>query len=55
MMGTNPNNPEADYMIAIVFQWQDGKLVPVDPIKIMEEEGLTYTYPDWNGPWDNIT
>ena len=35
-------------------KWQDGQLVPVDPIKIMEEKGTTYTFPDWPGPWDNL-
>jgi branched-chain amino acid transport system substrate-binding protein len=54
MMGENPNDPDADFPISITFQWQDGKLVPVDPIKIMEEAGATYTFPDWSGPWDNI-
>jgi len=55
MMGTDPNDPEADYMIALGFEWQDGELVPVDPIKIMEEAGASYTFPDWAGPWDNIS
>ena len=54
MMGKNPNDPDADYMIALGFQWQDGKLVPVDPIKIMEEAGAYYTFPDWPGPWDDL-
>ena len=52
MMGENPNNPDADYMLAMLFQWIDGKQVPVYPEKIMEEAGATYTYPDWPGPWD---
>ena len=52
MMGENPNNPEADYMLAMLFQWIDGKQVPVYPEKIMEEAGATYIYPDWPGPWD---
>ena len=52
MMGENPNNPDADYMLAMLFQWIDGKQVPVYPEKIMEEAGATYTYPDWSGPWD---
>ncbi len=54
MMGKNPNDPNADYMISLGFQWQDGNLVPVDPIKIMEEAGATYTFPDWPGSWDNL-
>ena len=52
MMGENPNNPDADYVLALLFQWIDGKQVPVYPKKIMEEAGATYTYPDWPGPWD---
>jgi len=36
------------------FQWQDGVLVPVYPIWLMEEAGATYTFPDWAGPWDNL-
>ena len=52
MMGENPNNPDEDYMLVCVFQWQNGELVPVHPKKIMEEAGATYTYPDWPGPWD---
>jgi branched-chain amino acid transport system substrate-binding protein len=54
MVGADPNDPEADYKIGMIFQWQNGKLVPVDPIKIMEEAGVYYTFPDWSGPWDNI-
>lgn len=52
MMGENPNNPEADYMLAMLFQWQEGKQIPVYPKKIMEEAGATYQFPDWPGPWD---
>ena len=51
MMGENPNNPDADYVLALLFQWIDGKQVPVYPKKIMEEAGVTYTFPDWPGPW----
>ena len=54
MVGTDPNDPEADYMLDMLFQWQNGELVPVYPQKIMEEAGATYTFPDWSGPWDNI-
>jgi branched-chain amino acid transport system substrate-binding protein len=54
MMGENPNNPDADYMLVIYFQWIDGKQVPVYPKKIMEEAGVAYTYPPWPGPWDNL-
>jgi branched-chain amino acid transport system substrate-binding protein len=52
MMGENPNDPDADYMLVMLFQWQNGEAVPVYPKKIMEEAGATYTYPDWPGPWD---
>jgi branched-chain amino acid transport system substrate-binding protein len=38
-----------------VFQWQDGTRVPVYPKEIMEKEGITYTFPPWPGPWDNIS
>jgi hypothetical protein len=55
MMGTDPNDPEADYMISLGFERQNGELVPVDPIKIMEEAGATITFPDWPGPWDDIS
>jgi branched-chain amino acid transport system substrate-binding protein len=52
MMGKNPNDPDANYMIVMVFQWQNGGLVPIHPQKIMEATGNTFTYPDWPGPWD---
>ena len=55
LVGENINDPEEDYMFAIVFQWQDGDLIPVYPKKIMEEAGAIYTFPDWLGPWDNIS
>jgi branched-chain amino acid transport system substrate-binding protein len=55
MRGTDPNDPEADFPISLTFQWQNGKLVPVDPTKIMEEAGATITFPDWPGPWDRIS
>ena len=54
MMGTDANDPDADYAIIIGFQWQDGVQVPVDPRKIMEEAGATITFPDWSGPWDDL-
>ena len=38
-----------------LVQWQDGELVPVYPPEIMEEAGATYKFPDWHGPWDNIS
>jgi len=52
MMGENPNNPDADYVLVMYFQWQNGKMVPVYPKKIMEEAGATLIFPDWPGPWD---
>jgi branched-chain amino acid transport system substrate-binding protein len=55
MMGTDANDPNEDYPIVMGFQWQDGVQVPVDPRKIMEEAGATITFPDWPGPWDNIS
>ena len=55
MMGTDANDPNADYSIVMGFQWQDGVQVPVDPTKIMEEAGATLTFPDWSGPWDSIS
>ena len=36
------------------FQWQDGTRVPVYPREIKEKEGITYMFPDWSGPWDNL-
>ncbi|MCW4031465.1 MAG: ABC transporter substrate-binding protein [Candidatus Bathyarchaeota archaeon] len=52
MIGENVHDPDADYQLLMIFQWQDGQLVPVYPEKMMEEAGATYTYPDWSGPWD---
>ena len=52
MMGENPNDPNYDYPLVMLFQWQNGELVPVYPKNIMEEAEATYTYPDWSGPWD---
>ena len=55
MMGTDANDPNADYPIVIGFQWQDGVQVPIDPRKIMEEAGASITFPPWSGPWDNLS
>jgi branched-chain amino acid transport system substrate-binding protein len=55
MMGENPNDPNADYMMVMLFQWQDGEQVPLYPRKIMEETGASYMFPDWSGPWDDIS
>jgi branched-chain amino acid transport system substrate-binding protein len=54
MMGENPNDPNISYSIMMLFQWQNGMLVPVYPMELMEEAGATYIYPDWPGPWNNI-
>ena len=52
VMGENPSDPDADYLLVILFQWIDGKQVPVYPKRIMEGAEVTYTFPDWSGPWD---
>ena len=44
--------PEEDYFIVCMFQWQGGVQVPVFPKGIMEDEGVTYAFPPWSGPWD---
>ena len=38
-----------------MFQWQDGVQMPVWPKFIMEEAGVTYTFPNWPGPWDDLS
>ena len=55
MMGINLIDPEEDYLLVLLFQWQNGEQSPVYPKKIMDEAGVSYTFPDWPGPWDNIT
>ena len=45
---------QKDYFFTAAFQWQNELLVPVYPKELMEEAGVTYTFPDWPGPWDNI-
>jgi branched-chain amino acid transport system substrate-binding protein len=52
LVGENLNDPEADYTLVMLSQWQNGEQVPVYPKKIMEEAGATYMFPDWLGPWD---
>lgn len=47
-----PNRPGEDYFLVTMFQWQDGKQVPIYPRELMEEAGATYMFPDWAGPWD---
>ncbi|MEJ2242117.1 MAG: ABC transporter substrate-binding protein [Candidatus Bathyarchaeota archaeon] len=54
MMGEDPNNPNADYSLMMVFQWQNGELAPIYPKQIMEEAGSNLIYPPWSGPWDKI-
>jgi len=46
---------DGSYQSIIVFQWQNGEMIPIYPQKIMEEAGATYTFPDWPGPWDKIS
>ena len=54
MVGSGaPNNPEEDYMVMCIFQWQNGTQVPMKPEAIMKEAGATYKYPPWNGPWNH--
>ena len=55
MFGENVNDPDGDYLVVCSFQWQDGIMVPIAPQKIKEEAGATYLFPDWSGPWDNIS
>lgn len=45
------NNPAEDYMVMMIFQWQNGTQVPVRPVEILKEVGATYKYPSWPGPW----
>lgn len=52
MMGENLMDPDEDYQLIMLFQWQNGRQVPVYPKKVMEEAGATLTFPDWPGPWD---
>jgi ABC-type branched-subunit amino acid transport system substrate-binding protein len=56
MVGTGGvNDPEEDYVLIMYFQFQaNGALVPVKPEAIMKEEGVTYQYPPWQGPWSNM-
>jgi len=38
------------------FQWQEnGVRVPVYPRELKEKAGATYTFPPWEGPWDDIS
>jgi len=43
------------YATQFYFQWQaNGKFVPVYPRDFKEQEDVTYTFPDWPGPWDDL-
>jgi len=55
MMGENMLDPDEEYMLVLLFQWQNGEMLPVYPKQIMDEAGVTLTFPDWSGPWDNIS
>ena len=48
-----PNRPDVDYMLVLLFQWQNGVQVPVYPQEILDEAGATYKYPPWQGPWSD--
>ena len=50
-----PNIPTEDYLLVCLFQWQNGIQVPVYPSEIMEEARVTYNFPDWAGPWEDIS
>jgi len=50
-----PNRLSDDYFIVAMFQWQNGIQVPVYPVALKEEAGASYIFPDWSGPWDNIS
>jgi branched-chain amino acid transport system substrate-binding protein len=50
------SDPDDDGFISALFQWQDEQtVVPIYPGQLMEETGATYMFPDWSGPWDNIS
>lgn len=45
MVGENVNDPEADYMLMCLFQWQNGELVPIYPKRSwMKQEQPTPTH-----------
>jgi hypothetical protein len=53
LMGSkNINNPDEDYVVGMMFQWQNGSLVFMTPQKIKDEIGATYMFPPWPGAWD---
>ena len=45
------NQPAEDYLLVMIFQWQNGQQVPICPREIMEEVGVVYKFPSWEGPW----
>ena len=45
---------QKEFFFSAAFQWQNGFLVPVYPIELMNEAGASFTFPDWSGPWDDI-
>jgi branched-chain amino acid transport system substrate-binding protein len=53
MVGADLNNPGDDYVLVCLFQWQDGKQVPVYPIELLQDAGATYKFPAWEGPWSS--
>jgi len=50
-----PNRLSEDYYFVAMFQWQNRVQVPVCPIELWEEAGATFMFPDWPGPWDQIS
>jgi branched-chain amino acid transport system substrate-binding protein len=55
MLGENMLDPDEEYMLILLFQWQNGEMLPVYPKQVMQEAGVSYTFPDWSGPWDSIS
>jgi branched-chain amino acid transport system substrate-binding protein len=51
MVRAATTNAPQDYTNILMFQWQNGKQVPVYPQKIMDEAEAEYQYPPWDGPW----
>jgi len=55
MVGKNFDDPNYEYGTIIGLQWQNGEMVPTYPKWLMDEAGSSYIFPDWAGPWDNIS
>jgi len=53
MVGENVKDPDSDYTLTMVFQWQNRELIPLYPEKIRLEAGAIYSYPHWPRPWTN--